>query len=642
MRQRWKQVALAIAVVAGTADEAVAAVCFPYAGGVPGGIGNGPSAWWSAGVTLIGSETMTWREDPRWRGAFADMAKGMETFRVVVENTGGVQYLVMYWEVKSDATGAGDKLYFGVWDDDSSKGNVYRLTRDMANDTPTAGAGFDGGATPSAFTGQIFGGEVVSGSVVWTAAPTGSALPGWLTDYTRVDVDCGTPPSTDCYTWAIRIRARIDPTANTAAATPSGLKIRAAAPRTFRFWYEIQDNTTVGTTPYTFPSGLAVHADEAGPTFPNPIGWKQAQLGTGATCDGDIVFNSSDVFVNTAGSTLLNLTTNNFNATPANNAPSTSISNSELTARFRIANWGSASSSSPEWKDTCIAGGSGASVVYPGDFARSCPWTVPDPCAYQPADAGCGPSAGTKNPHQCVLVDLGLAANATGQYTFSAQSVYQNMSFDVSSKLVRQATIDIKNLDPMPSGAANRDVFLYVHTRNMPANIANEPPAGDQVPPPRQRFKELQLPATGAIGTQDAARIQAAVQAGQLTLDQVEQIMPTYIVYVWHDTGRTLPTAAGPRKLLEAQPSFGLFLAHDGELEGWKHALTGAGAVLVGPNFYKFSPPNNSTFPVTISIESIECTGLRCVPTWIWILVALLLLLLILYILYRLFRKKQP
>ena len=269
MRQRWMQVALAMAVVAGTGGhEAVAAVCFPYAGGVPGATGQGPPDWWSAGATMTGTETHEWRYDPRWRGAFADMAKGVEAFRVVVENTGGVQYLVMYWELKPDLAGAGDKLYFGVWDDDSSTGNVYRLTRNAPNDTLEAGVALDAGTGWAPDGAQVWGGAVSGGVVTWTAAAAGSALPAWLTDYTRVDVDCTTYPSTGCDTWAIRIRARIDPAANTASATPTGLKIRATAPRNFRFWYQIQDNGTGGiTTPYSFPSGMA-DADGDSPVVP--------------------------------------------------------------------------------------------------------------------------------------------------------------------------------------------------------------------------------------------------------------------------------------------------------------------------------------------------------------------------------------
>ncbi len=657
MRHGWKQVVLAVAVVVGTAGhKAVAAVCFPNAGGVPGEGGSGPPDWWS-GAAWTGTATSSFLEDPRWRGALGHMVMDKERFRVVVENTGGVHYLVMSWEVRGDAgPGAGDQLTFGVWDDDSATGNIYRLTRNTAVETPDVGAVFDPVPASSAFAGRIFKSAGALGSVTWSGTSAGPpyALPAWLTDDVRVDVDCIMPPSTGCDTWAFRIRAKIDPAANTADATPSGIKISNATPpatRNFRFWYEIQDGGAIGTTLYSFPSGLAV-ANEAGLLFPDPNGWKQAQLGSSASCDGDILFNSGDVYVNTVGSNQLDFTSNTFHATPKNNVAGTTISTSEIKAKYRIANWGSAGFNSPAWTTTCIAAGSGP-LVGPGiDFDLACTWTGFDACPYRPAGHACGPTAGTKDRHQCVQVDLDILTS-TNHYVFSAQSVYRNMNFDVNSTLVRQATIDIKGLGPMPGGATNRDVFLYVHTRNLPARIGDDPSArpaplaGDQaanrpgnILPPRQRFKELELPAIGPIGTKESARIQAAVQAGKLTLEQVEQIMPTYIVYVWHDTGRTLATAAGPSKILEAQPSFGLFLAHDGALEGWKHQLTAAGGVLVGPNLYKFSPPNDSTFPVTITIEPIECTGLRCwLPTWIWILLALLLLILILYVL---FWRKRP
>jgi hypothetical protein len=659
MRQGWKQVALAVAAVAGmTGHDAVAAVCFPSSGGVPGEGGSGPPNWWSGGSAIVGTATNRWLDDPRWRGAFSHRVMTNQWFQVVVENTGGTQYLVMSWEDRADATGAGDQLYFGIWDDDSATGNIYRLTRDRATATTVAGARWNALPASSAFHGRIFSSAGALGSVTWSGTSAGPGpnypLPTWLTSDARVDVPCG---GGVCDRWAFRIRARIDPAASTTAATPSGIKISNAtlpATRNFRFWYEIQDSGAIGTTRYSFPSGLAA-ASESGatPSFPDPSGWKQAQLGASSSCDGDILFNWGDVYVNNVGSNQLDFTSNTFHATPKNNVPSAvkpSIQTAALRAKFRIANWGSAGYNSPEWTTACSGSGSGP-VLSGADFDLSCPWTGFNACPYRPTSSGCGPLAGTKDRHQCVLAELELPSGSLDQFSFSVQSVYQNMNFDVNSTLVRQATIDIKGLGPMPGGAANRDVFLYVQTRNLPAKIGEDeppPPADDNgapvrgnVLPPRQRFKELQLPATGAIGTKESARIQAAVQAGTMTMEQVEQIMPTYIVYVWHDTGRTLATAGGPSKELEAQPSFGLYLAHDGELEGWKHSLTGAGAVPVGPNLYRFSPPNDSTFPVTITIEPIgECTGPFCgIWRWLWILLALLLLLLILF---AVLRKKQP
>jgi len=236
-----------------------------------------------------------------------------------------------------------------------------------------------------------------------------------------------------------------------------------------------------------------------------------------------------------------------------------------------------------------------------------------------------------------------MAQGGTTHYTFSAQSVYKNMDFDVNSTLERQATIDTQGFAKMADGSPDRDVYLYVHTRNMPEKIADEPPAPPaaddkspdrfpRLPPPRQRFKDLQLPEKGAIGTKESARIQAAVQSGRLTLHQVEQIMPTYIVYVWHDTGDHIKTPTGTKKLLESQPSFGLFLAHDGDLEGWEHELKASGADQVGPNLYKISVPNESTFSVKITIQPAQHHWL-----WLWILLGLLLIV----ILFLVFRKKK-
>jgi hypothetical protein len=644
MRQGWKLVVLGIVIFASMAGhEAFAAFCFPYAGGLPGQNGSGPPVWWSATATPTGSETDTFIEDPRWRGAFADIW-GNQRFRVLVENTGGTESLVMAWDLSGDPGSAGDILYFGVWDDTSSTGNIYQLTRRKNTTTPVPqGSTWTNSSTTTAFDGRIYGGAVSGGTVTWT--DLGTALPTWLTNDARVDVDCS---SGICDIWAIRIRAKIDPSASTSAATPSGIKISTGTPRSFHFWYEIQDDLSANVAAVASFPNLAV-ANGSTLTFPPTSSWAQAQLGSSASCDGDILFTANDVYVNSPGSTTLDLTSNVFHARPRNNVPSSTppgISSSELTARFRIANWGSAGHNSPEWVQTCQWSGSGALVGYPDAFDLSCTWGGFEACPYQPAGS-CDGNAGTKDPHQCILVDLGMAQGATTHYTFSAQSVYKNMDFDVNSTLERHATIDTQGFGDMPDGSTDRDVYIYVHTRNMPENIADEPPpppatddkSPDRLPrllPPRQRFKDLQLPEKGAIGTKESARIQAAVRSGRLTLHQVEQIMPTYIVYVWHDTGKVMKTPAGTKKLLEPQPSFGLFLAHDGSLDGWKHELAAAGAVQIGPNFYKVSAKNKSTFRTKITIAPV-CSGPMCWPWWIWAVLVTALVLIVILV----FRKKK-
>jgi hypothetical protein len=655
--ERKTALSAALAALFGLAGPtAMAQVCFPPAGGVPGAGGGGPPDWWSAGAAPVGSTTSSFLDDPRWRGAASDDDLEYERFQVIVDHEATTDYLVMSWEVNADATGAGDYLYFGLWDDTSGAGNVYRLTRNTATQTAVAGADF---TTDNAYAGRIFKSAGALGSVTWsgTAAGPPYPLPTWLTTDARVDVTCTTPPSTGCDRWAFRVRAPIDPTANTTDATPTGLKITKTSTGygTFHFWYEIQDNTSLGTvSEYAMPSGLST-ATEAGGIppiqFPDPTNWKQAQIGSGSTCAGDILFDKSDVYVNSVGSTTLDLTSNTFHATPLNNVPVAtrpSIPDGAITAKFRIANWGSAGFNSPEWLQTCTSTTGSTTIPSGSPFDLSCVWSGFDSCPYKPTGDPCGAEAGTKDPHQCVLVDLGLPSGSVDHFFFSPQSVFQNMNFDVNSKLVRNATIDIQGLGPAPAGGTTRDVYLYVHTSNMPARIEPQPappPATNDngqdkgrgkpivIAPARERFPFLELPATGPIGTKDSARIQAAVQAGKLTFAQVEQLMPTYIVYVWTDSGKKVKTAAGPQKILQAQPSFGLFLAHDGDLAGWTHQLTAAGAVQLAPNYFKISAPNNSKFGVTATIEPVGGGGAGPVgphlPRWLILLFLLLLLLLI-------------
>ena len=223
------------------------------------------------------------------------------------------------------------------------------------------------------------------------------------------------------------------------------------------------------------------------------------------------------MYVNAVGANELDFTTNNFHATPEEQRPDRDrphIPNAALRARFRIANWGSAGFDSPEWKTACQSGGGGTNGNSGDDFDLQCTWTGFDACPYRPAGfAGCGAVAGTKDPHQCVLVDLGILTGVE-HFFFSVQSVFRNMNFDVNSTLVRQATIDIKGLGPMPGGAATRDVFLYVQTRNLPEKIGDEPPAppasdrGGNIVPPRQRFKEssCRRPARSAPTSRRASR----------------------------------------------------------------------------------------------------------------------------------------
>jgi hypothetical protein len=241
-----------------------------------------------------------------------------------------------------------------------------------------------------------------------------------------------------------------------------------------------------------------------------------------------------------------------------------------------------------------------------------------------------------------MLVDLAVANTGDPARYFSPQSQYHNMSFTGASRISKRATLDTRGLPPQPGGGPLRDLYVYIQTANMPATVDSTlpPDRGKLQPQMMERLSrmQIQLPTKGTIGSKDAERIQAAVLAGQLNNDDVAQLMPTYHAYVWYDTGKTVALeGGGSAKVLEPQPSFGLFAWHDGDLKGWKHQLNAAGAVQIAPNLYKIAVAPNSTIEASVEIEALECTGPFCaIPHWLIIVIILVLLIIVFFVL----RKK--
>ena len=178
----------------------------------------------------------------------------------------------------------------------------------------------------------------------------------------------------------------------------------------------------------------------------------------------------------------------------------------------------------------------------------------------------------------------------------------------------------------------------------MPSEL---PPEG--TPPPRQppsrelsaaakeRMGALGALTPGRVSEKDAQALSALVAAGRITYDDVAKVMPTYTAYVWRDDGKTAKTKSGPAKLLVSQPSFTLFVSHDGPLTGWKHAFGGAGGATVteiAHNFYRIGVSAH-TVEVLTSVESIERPNQPRRPIWIYFLGLLLLLILVRIILRR-------
>jgi len=642
----------------GTTRAAWAQLCFQRVGGVPGAY-NQPPDWWTSGSTPLGSATNRFIDDPRWQGATEQSQIGdTANFRALVETTTtGARNLVLAWHIRVDPSNANDRLYVGFWDETTTLGNVFRIEKTVTAATSVAGGTYASGA----YNGRFF--HISGSGTGWALNNATSALvpplPDWLKNDTRIDEICS--GSGTCDEWAVRMHIPIDPAADVASDNPTGVKLTTGG--RFRFWYQIQNGMTLGTAAvYNWPDGVTVAAegspacssitqiclpDPADPTTP----WNEIQ--DGGTCHGDIGLQPGHIFVNTSGSIQVSLSAvNHFHAQPTNflTAPQ---SGDAIQGTFRIANWGSAVGVSPTFLPICanqISGPATPQIGTLGVFDIACDWTVPDPCDFKPPGDPCGPSAGSRTTDQCLLVDV-AASPHNGPFVFSPASAWQNMMFTGASRVEKTAILDLQGLPALPGGNPNRDLYVYIKASNLPET----PPAADRAPIPprpptgrtndgpagdRQKETAIELPKRGAIDRQTAQVVAEAMRSGRLSFDEVQAVMPTYVAYVWHDSGKTQGTGATATKLLDVQPSFGMFVWHDGDLNGWRHSFEGRNITPLGPNFFKVSVPEGGTARVTARVTACQLPlCLDHYATGRTLLLVFLLALLIVLLLGLLVRK---
>ncbi|MET0596041.1 MAG: hypothetical protein ABW133_25295, partial [Polyangiaceae bacterium] len=454
----------------------------------------------------------------------------------------------------------------------------------------------------------------------------------------------------------------VDPTA-TASNPANGVKIPIGG---FKAWYEMRVNSADGVgAPYTTRHKWPETAPDVGGApemYPDPTGadWVSAKLGTGGSCMPGVSIVASQIEVTSSGTSsgheISVVNQNTFHAR-ALNGMSTVVSEQGIRAHFRIANWGSTVGDSPSWETipppsvNCdVATGAGLGGVNPGSqFDLLCTWTLTDlqKCAYRPDlynstnTAACAVMPPAKFHHQCILTKLSLAPGSPIPVFFSRESAWRNMEFVNASRFERVAEIDVRGLAPTPT--PQRDVYIYVRSQNMPDQVtpdddkdaATSPqdPAG----PNDQRKGRAAMPKIkkGRVGTKEAAELQRLMSSGQITIDQIADVMPTQTVYVWYDTGKK----DGAAKILQPMPSFGYFVAHDGALTGWDQSLAGVGATLteIAPHFYRLGVPHNGSAKVNTVIVAKEDTQPGPTtppprPWWFWLAIGFGILLLIVVI----------
>jgi hypothetical protein len=409
--------------------------------------------------------------DPRWANSFKKTfstgSSSQVDFRAVCFNhpgragvTTAGRYLYLSWHMKVHPMAAYQASFVDV--------GFRPRTGDPTRARITLNAAANAGTTDE---GLSFAGGGFSTS--YLTNPTGTAGgwgtvadPAWLQTNTRIWTLGGVAD----FWWAVHMRVPLTPLAG-------GLDLTG----TFGLGFYLEADFGNAVIDYHWPTGLAATPSQSVPsTYQNVfleidalspgdtalstgVSLAEDHIGThGVTAtfpaDGGGTFTVSNdqVFTFTAGSV------NTLFARPKNEDPVTDVAAGDIHATFKLANFGSATMSDPaSW-----AAVTGTQTAHPlllhgggeGDIEQD--WTVSSSEATFYA----------AHPHQCIMVTL-FSGNTN--ITFLNDSAARNMDFGAASKFSREVEVSVRGLnDGFP--LAQRDVYIYVERKNVPAKIDDE------------------------------------------------------------------------------------------------------------------------------------------------------------------------
>jgi hypothetical protein len=553
------------------------AFCIPVATGVP--YAPGPPDWWvldTSGHDPTFDPLRKLRDDPRWRGAARISIPGtgvgtgdLASFRALRTVEAGQPYLYLGFTIYQDLEldGLNDRVWLCAHRDG---GKAYRVRIATGPDTGT----FEPHAV-----GDVYRWESTAvaplGPFAW--APAVAGAPTWVAQTARAWVRPGE--------WAIHVRVPL---------TAPGAGLDAGVEDGSRIALLLQDwvsSAPGGVVPYAYPAPDMVTASS-----PNSTGWAEIRPEGDPLCQGVAMelFHVDPVLgftwhlgtTNTPSSLINAGAANTFLAMPTNKTAAPIPAN-QLSARFRIANWGSS-----------ITGLTGPwqQIIPDPNVPGTTPPTNPNPIPPNPPGGGpteritgswsAPPAAPGTTNHQCVLVEL------SGPVTFLSDSVVRNMDIVQASEFERPADISVEGLGPLDG--PKRTVYLYVDAENLPAQVPGRPPPPDDIERLQRRHRDADGD-DGEFPPEDPP-----------TLDDVASQQPSYRVYAFHETGQRWRFENQDAEILEPQSSFGFLVEHSGPLYGWEHSMGGSGLRRIAPDLYRLKIPNDGVRTVRTRITALE------------------------------------
>jgi len=600
----------------------------------------GPPDW----LGTVNPPQKTGIDDPRWDGAgsltWADGTSG-DTAQFRAISFGGTLFLSWFIQLPPQSPAAANVVYVGFTQASGAPAN-FAMAVNLHSTTPNADTtDYD----LSAF------------SVDATGVPTTlGSIPSWMNN-TRAWITNGN--------FAVEMMVPIS-----TAGISSGVNLGTD----FKMWFEMQESlppatpATVwdavfpdgrGGTPtatdvtapfgvqYPAPSSWASFHQSTGPGDPKctlgGISITEDQIGTHNPVPRQILFKQTGT----------NTDVNTFFANPMNGM-TTAIPPGGITATFRIADWGS--TYDPNAPFTTIPGGQdvpSTAVINPGSPAGTnnitFNWSVQD---ISMGEQWLTEFRGGKEPDQCMLVELAGGALSTWQashsfalnsaivdpagnlqkvttagtsgatqptfngssggttsdggvtwtnagpaigpgLTFLNNSVLTNMDFVGASRFERTASINIVNLPPL--SPVPRDVFLYVVTQNMPSIVDTA-------------WKSVYNKYFGTPDERNPQRTQEILS--RMPVSQIQEVVPSYRVFVFHDSGKRLKVGGSDFRIVHAQSGFGYFVLPHADVNGWVTAIDGAKQIAA--NYYLIAVPNNGVAKVSTKINAVEVLSKDC------------------------------
>jgi len=591
----------------------------PAVVGVPGRSASKLDWWTPSSVPLV-----NYPEDPNWLECFSLGDGGMNNhvqFRASSGVDGGQTYVYLSWVVLVQPTTPEpgfDGITVLIGDNTNQIALKIRLH--------TAFTTLNGDST-AAYT--IESHSYAGGTLGPAHAPT---VP-WAIQAGRVWIDYPSPIiavlPTPVIPWAFQLRVPVG-----VNLAPSGSPaVTLPLTGSFKLWYQLSvvlavDALGVPTaivaypwpmTPYSLddtdfiPSGLTL-PDVGLPGTPGVVSgvtldyW---QIGIEDVTTGAL---RGDIQLDLTGSppdVSLPQHQNMFYARPSG---ITSSQKPNVTARFRLANWGLQyeDPTANSWK--IVPGGEAVLYQAPTPpfgveefrfrWPRPTPPTSPD--AFTLAFIN-GVKGGTQNPHQCMMVEM-FTTDPTVVYTKS--SSYNNLRAVNASTFSKQAEVSIVGVKPLPR-SKTRDVYLHLQIKGMPKVVNRtylERMAGwlkEGMPPNIAIFTELVAAAVTrpkvSAKPSDVAALAKAVM--KTTIKDILNYAPSYQVHGYYDTGDKLKVANGaPLRIFRPLTSFGYVVSHQGALVGYENRLYGA--TPVSQNLYAVQVPNKGSIRVNTALQA--------------------------------------